>query len=125
MDTKFSAKPAPPTSLPNMSPNPVNCTSPKRAESLTSKENSKRYTAFSDDRSKVLAQPQQRRALRRVLLNKGVYQKPVLAPLPVFCRTSATTVDESNSHPATLRKRARETADIIGAPKCKKSLRRL
>ncbi len=51
-----------------------------------------------------------RRALRRVLLKKGVYHKPVLVLLPVFCRTSATTVDESNSQPATLQKRARETA---------------
>ncbi len=82
-------------------------------------------TAFSADRSKVSALPQQRRALRRVVLNKGVYQKPVLAPLPVFCpRTAGTTFAESNSHPATLWKRARETADIIGASKYKKSLRR-
>ncbi len=50
------------TTLPNMSPNPANCSSPKRAESmLTNKENAKR---FSDDRSKVSAVLQQRRALR-------------------------------------------------------------
>ncbi len=125
MDTKVSAKPTPPTSLPKMSPNPANCSSPRCAESLTNKENAKRCTAFSADRSKVFALPQKRRALRKVVINKGVCQKPVLAPLPVFCRTAGTTFAESNSHRATRRKRPRETADIIGAPQCKKSLRRL
>ncbi len=110
MDTKVSAKPTPPTSLSNVSPNPANCSSPKRAKLLTNKENAKRYTAFSADRNKVLALPQQRRALRRVLLNKGVCQKPVLAPLPGFSRTARTTFAESNSHPAPLRKGAREEA---------------
>ncbi len=41
-------------------------------------------------------------------------QKPVLAPLPIFCHTAGTTIAVSNSLPTTLQKRARETADVIG-----------
>ncbi len=47
---QVSVKPAPHKYLPKMSSNQASCTSLNRAESPTSKENAKRFTAYSADR---------------------------------------------------------------------------
>ena len=120
METKCSA--ALPTSLLNtIQRQPASSESGLAMQSLCK---------FSTNRREGLVLPVKRRPISQVASNPktNLCHKPALQVLYTNAGMTISTFTQSTSHPCgvrRLRKRVRDTESIIGAPSCKKSLRRL
>ncbi len=89
-----------------MSQNPASCISPNAQSCLPPVRRMRRDLQHIQlTEANVLLYLMQRRAQRRVVLNREVCQKPVPASLPVFSRTAGTTFA---AHSATLMQEGNE-----------------